>query len=73
MKRCLACVVAGHSANAWRPCRAAAKKDGVFCVQHERVIGGVILGICVNDVPDGVQWRRKPSLADMPVTGKVPS
>jgi len=37
------------------------------------MIGGVLLGICVNEFPDGVQHRRKQVLADMPVAGKVPS
>ena len=73
MKRCIAFVAEGRSDRAWRPCRKMARKNCVFCGQHEKVVTGVMLGICVHDFPDGVRVRRKPSLSEMPVASRVPS
>jgi len=69
----MAFVSADRSGNSWRPCRRPAKSKNAFCRAHELIIGGVLLGICVNEYPDGVQHRREQALADMPVAGKVPS
>ena len=73
MKRCIAFVAEGRSDKAWRPCRKIARANCVFCRQHEKIITGVMLGICVHDYPDGVAAARKQPLSEMPVASRVPS
>jgi hypothetical protein len=75
MKNCLAFVGDAQSPHAWRPCRGKASADSVFCRRHERMLEGVVLGICVYEFPDGVMDRagHKWLLADMPVASRVPS
>lgn len=73
MKRCIAFIEDGSSPSAWRQCRRAARLRSTFCRQHEGLIAGVVLGICVHDFPLEVPPRSRQSLADMPVASRVPS
>lgn len=73
IKPCIAFESQGRSVHVWRPCGRPARRDSVFCRLHERLIAGVMLGICVHDTPDGVQHREPRSLMDLPSASKVPS
>lgn len=71
MKRCIAFVAEARSENSWRKCRRAAGAHSVFCSQHEQVIAGIMLGLCVCVYPD--RRPRQQPLSQMPVASRVPS
>ena len=78
MKKCIAFVPAGPEPQSWRQCRSSAKPGCVFCRQHERLIAGVFLGVCVYDHSDDATQihnaaRDKAALARLPVAARKPS
>lgn len=78
MKKCIAFMPNGHAVHSWRPCPTTALRGRVFCRRHERTVAGIVLGICINDIPDPEiafhqGRRRKPSLEELPVAGGKPS
>jgi hypothetical protein len=73
MKPCIAFVAQGRGTSSWKPCPGKAHTQKVFCPQHEKILAGVMLGICVTQYPDDVEYCERQSLADMPVKSKVPS
>ena len=78
MKKCIAFVPGGPEPQTWRQCRSAIKPGFVFCRNHERVLAGIVLGICVYDYPDEAAQvcraaRDKAALARLPVAARKPS